>query len=287
MKVSVVVPAYNEAKHIFQAVRSLLNQTLQEIEIVVVDDHSTDATREIVLGIDDPRVRLLRNGENQGVVSSLNRGIAESRAEFVARMDADDASLPERLEKQWLLMRDAPSCVVTGTGIFFLDYRKGEFRRIVPATGDSASRRSLLTHSPINAGSAMFRRSALERVGGFTESETRAENFELLLKLSQVGTLNNVPDAEYLYFIRGTGQNRSGDQGSRPRNQAMASMTRRAGQLSDSRVVPWLASVTWRIYHLLPRPVQVMLRNRVSDKENVDLTPEEVKRLESFYEALE
>lgn len=104
---SVVIPVYNGEKYIEECLRSALSQTLREIEILVVDDASTDRTRELVSAFcrEDERVRLLCNEGNRGVAETRNRGVREARAAWIAFLDSDDAWLPGKLEKQFALQK--------------------------------------------------------------------------------------------------------------------------------------------------------------------------------------
>ena len=98
--VSVIMPCYNEEENVRNAVTCVLQQTFQNFELIIVDDCSTDATAAIVASFADSRICLLRNAENMGVAKSLNAGLKIARGRYIARMDADDISLPDRLERQ-------------------------------------------------------------------------------------------------------------------------------------------------------------------------------------------
>src|SRR5512146_2439112 len=98
--VSVVMPVYNSAPYLREAVDSILAQTFTDFEFIIVDDGSSDETPQILDGYGDARIRRLRNERNMGVVPTLNCGLAAARGRYVARHDADDISLPTRLEQQ-------------------------------------------------------------------------------------------------------------------------------------------------------------------------------------------
>ncbi|PSO83704.1 MAG: hypothetical protein BRC41_11810, partial [Cyanobacteria bacterium QH_9_48_43] len=101
-KISVVMPVYNGANYIREAVESILNQTFTDFEFIVIDDCSTDRSWEILTKYanQDQRVKLFKNEENLGVTKSLNKGLKLAQGDYIARQDADDVSLPERFEKQ-------------------------------------------------------------------------------------------------------------------------------------------------------------------------------------------
>ncbi|NLZ30356.1 MAG: glycosyltransferase family 2 protein, partial [Methanomicrobiales archaeon] len=95
-EVSVVIPLYNKAPYIARALSSIIAQTRQDFEVIVIDDGSTDGGEEIVRGFDDPRIRVIRQ-ENRGVSAARNRGIEAARADFIAFLDADDEWMPTHL----------------------------------------------------------------------------------------------------------------------------------------------------------------------------------------------
>jgi glycosyltransferase involved in cell wall biosynthesis len=106
--------AYNAERFVAEATASILAQTLEDFEFIVVDDGSTDSTVQIVESFNDPRIRMLRL-EHRGIPAALNAGIAAVRAPYMARMDADDVSDPRRLARQLEFMQSNPDCVVVGT----------------------------------------------------------------------------------------------------------------------------------------------------------------------------
>ncbi len=116
-KISVVMPAYNAEKYIGEAIDSILNQTFSDFEFIIINDGSTDRTKEIILEYDDPRIVFLENEKNCGIVTTLNKGLDRARGEYIARMDADDISLPNRFEKQVQYMDKHREIGVLGSGI--------------------------------------------------------------------------------------------------------------------------------------------------------------------------
>jgi glycosyltransferase involved in cell wall biosynthesis len=98
--VSVLLPCYNSERYISEAIQSILDQTYTHFELLILDDGSTDNTKSIITGFQDKRVILLTENENKGIVYQLNKGIEHAKGEFIARMDADDVSFPERFQKQ-------------------------------------------------------------------------------------------------------------------------------------------------------------------------------------------
>lgn len=130
--VSIVLPCYEAERFLAQALDSLLAQTYGRLEVLAIDDGSRDGTAAILEGFAarDERVRVLRNPENQGVIRTLNRGVAEARGEIVARMDADDVAAPTRLERQVEVLASRPEIDLVGTGVEAVDGETG--RRLRP-----------------------------------------------------------------------------------------------------------------------------------------------------------
>ena len=106
--VSVVMPVYNAEQYLNEAIDSILLQSYSNFELIIINDGSTDKSRDIISGYQDKRIKLLNNDQNQGIVYTLNRGIENSRGKYIVRMDSDDISYPERIEKQVCFMEVHP-----------------------------------------------------------------------------------------------------------------------------------------------------------------------------------
>ena len=115
LKVSVLMSVYNGDRYLREAIDSILNQTLDNFEFIIIDDGSTDASNQIIKSYRDPRLKMVKNKENIGLTKSLNIGIGLCCGEYIARMDADDISLPKRLEIQYKFMDDHPEVGICGT----------------------------------------------------------------------------------------------------------------------------------------------------------------------------
>lgn len=114
-RISVLLPVYNGEAYLSEAIDSILGQTFTDFEILIIDDGSTDSSVEVIKSYDDRRIVLLENGENIGLIRSLNRGIREARGEYLARMDCDDLAMPERLARQLCFMDENPEVGVCGS----------------------------------------------------------------------------------------------------------------------------------------------------------------------------
>lgn len=120
-KVSIVMPVYNALPYLEEAIRSIYAQTYDNWELVIVDDASSDGSWEFVNRILDPRVSVFRNDINMGNSYTLNRAIALTRGDYIAKMDADDLSFPERIEKQMRFLLDKPGVDAVGCGLYRVD----------------------------------------------------------------------------------------------------------------------------------------------------------------------
>lgn len=192
---SVVVPAFNSARTIASAIFSALAQTQTDLEVIVVDDGSTDATREIVERITDPRVSLVSQ-PNSGPSAARNAGIALARGQFVSFLDSDDLWLPEYLELAAEALETTPDAGFVYTDAYAFDSTSGRVRRrtamgrmhppIPPPADRDAFLLELLKRNFVY-NSTTIHRSVLETVGGFDESRTTAEDYELWLRIVMRG----------------------------------------------------------------------------------------------------
>ncbi|MEO5590692.1 MAG: glycosyltransferase family 2 protein [Gemmatimonadaceae bacterium] len=117
MKISVIIPTYNYARYITEAIESVISQAIDDMEIIVIDDGSTDDTTEVLSRISDPRLRVIRT-PNRGISAALNEGLNQATGEFIAFLDADDRWLPEKLERQLAIMATEPDLAVVFTNFY-------------------------------------------------------------------------------------------------------------------------------------------------------------------------
>ena len=201
-QVSVIMAVYNGARYLRQAVDSILTQTFVNFEFVIVDDGSSDETFEILASYDDPRVVLLQNTHNIGLTKSLNRGIIASGGEFIARQDADDASLAARLSQQVAYLKSHPEVGLVGCGSRWIDGQDEYIRDWSPQTELAQIQQLLLASVPLLHGTFLFRRHVLGDVGGgYDEVMPLAQDCDLLFKISERWELANLPEILYIHRI--------------------------------------------------------------------------------------
>jgi glycosyltransferase involved in cell wall biosynthesis len=152
---------YNGEAFLHEAIESILRQTFQDFEFLIIDDASSDSTIDILQASadKDSRIRIERNSENLGLTKSLNKGLKLARGEFIARLDADDVALPDRLEKQLNLMRQKPDLAAVGTACKVIDRHGDIVNSWTPPSSYNALRWSGLFISPFPHSSVMIRRS--------------------------------------------------------------------------------------------------------------------------------
>jgi glycosyltransferase involved in cell wall biosynthesis len=200
--VSVVMPVYNAEKYLRQAIESILNQVFDNFEFIIINDGSTDSSVEIIKSYKDPRIILIENQINRGLVYSLNKGLDASRGDFIARMDADDISLPHRLQRQVNFLNDNPDIGVVGTAYLPIDEYKNPvlppmFRPEYPA----GAKWYLLLGSPLGHPTAMYRKALIQEAGGYHEGYSHAEDYELWTRMSQITKICSIKDICLLYRI--------------------------------------------------------------------------------------
>lgn len=201
--VSVLLPVRNGAAFLRAACDSVLAQQGVTLELLVVDDGSTDATPEILRALAEPRLRVIRQAgqglTGQGLVAALNRGLAEARAPLVARLDADDLALPRRLALQAAHLAAHPRIVVLGSAWQVIDAAGRPHGVAHPpcdaaAVRDELGRRNCLAHPAV-----MFRRDAVLAAGGYRAAFEGAEDYDLWLRLSERHDLENLPQPLLAY----------------------------------------------------------------------------------------
>jgi len=191
--VSVVMTVYNGEPWTAEAVQSILGQTFRDLELIVVDDGSTDSTADTLGRYRDHRLRIVRQSR-AGQTPALNRALQLSRAPLVARMDADDVALPRRLERQAAFLDAHPEVGLLGTAGHEIGPTGGIVRTLTPPTDDPTLRRALIRYNPLLHTSVMFRRALLEAVGDYDERLRVAQDYDLWLRMSRRTTLAALPE---------------------------------------------------------------------------------------------
>jgi glycosyltransferase involved in cell wall biosynthesis len=202
-EVSVVMPVFNGEKYLRDAIESILSQTFSDIEFIIVDDCSSDGSPAIIESYRsvDSRIRVMRNSKNEGIVFALNRAIKNVRGRYIARMDCDDISLPERIQRQYNFMEENQNIGLLGSAAYIID-GNGTFRGLVRwPTPDNEIRRLLIKLCPFFHPSVMLRKRVFDIIGDYDYRFRHAEDYELWLRISRRFGMSNLEEPLIKYRV--------------------------------------------------------------------------------------
>lgn len=199
--VSVLMPVYNGDRYLGEAIESILNQSFTDFEYIIVEDGSSDNTPSILkdYAAQDSRIVLINNEQNLGLPKSLNKGLSYARGRYVARMDADDISLPERLKTQIEFMEKHPNIGALGTAVRRIDSEGRPIKTMVLPTHHGVILWRLCFGTPFVHPTMLIRRELLTKVNGYDVDFANAQDRELWQRLSAASRLANLPDVHLLY----------------------------------------------------------------------------------------
>lgn len=200
-KITVLMSVYNGENHLHEAVDSILNQTFKDFEFLIINDGSTDKTTNILKSYNDPRIKIHINKKNIGLTKSLNVGLKMAKGEYIARQDADDISSPERLAKEIAFLEKHNNYAVVGTFAMALNEYSEELQIWERPYEDANIRTALKRDNCIIHGTAMMRRSFLLKAGFYDEAITKAQDYDLWVRLSKKYKMANIPEFLYLRII--------------------------------------------------------------------------------------
>ncbi len=196
--VSVLMSVFNGLSFLEQAVESILRQSFDDFEFIIVNDGSTEPVHELLRGLRDPRIIII-DQENMGLTRSLNKGISLSRGEYIARMDADDVSMPQRLERQVAAMQANLSLDVIASHYEVID-EKGNVSDRKVLIHDAVYRLwRLQFHNVYGHGTVLLRKSTMVAAGGYDETFVVAQDYELWSRISKLDNTLVIPEILYQY----------------------------------------------------------------------------------------
>ncbi len=190
---SVLLAVWNGEPWVAKAVASVLGQTDGDLELIVMDDGSSDATPDRLAAVTDPRLRVQRQAR-AGLTRALNRALGLARGELVARLDADDVALPERFARQRAFLAEHPGVGLLGTAALEVDPAGTPVRVVRPPADDAAIRGVLIRPDPIVHSLVMVRRHLLAGAGGYDESLAVAQDYDLWMRLARLTRLANLTE---------------------------------------------------------------------------------------------
>lgn len=198
--ISVITPAYNAEKYISETIESILQQSFKDFEFIIIDDKSTDQTRKIIeeYSKKDARIKLFSNSSNLGIAGNRNKGVKLATGKYIAWQDADDISLPTRLEKQSKYLERNPDVAICGSYLKFFD-ATGVLSVRKYASTDKELRKNIFRFSPVAQPSAMIRRKCLTEVGEYDLRWPPAEDLDMSFRLGAKYKFANIPEILVLY----------------------------------------------------------------------------------------
>lgn len=204
--IDVLVTVYNGERFIAQTLDSVLAQTFADWRLIVVDDRSTDRTAAILADYAgrDPRIVVVP-GPHQGIAAAANAGLAHVTAPLVARLDADDIALPERLQVQHDFLARHPDVLAVGSDVMLIDENNRRLRRRRAPVGWQKIRDILQTRNCMCHPSATIRASALKQIGGYRDKFRNSLDYDLWLRISEIGKIENIPQ-DLLFYRRHAAQ---------------------------------------------------------------------------------
>jgi len=199
--VSVILPVFNGEKYLAEAVESILAQSYQRFEFIIIDDGSKDKSLSVIKKFKDDRIKVYSQ-TNKGLAKTLNRGIGLSKGIYLARQDQDDFSYPKRLEKQVSFLNKNPKCGLVGTWAEIWEGNNKKTHRYHkhPST-NKLLQFFLLFNNPFVHSSVMIRKTALKEVGLYSTDKSRQppEDYELWSRIAQKYELANIPEVLHAY----------------------------------------------------------------------------------------
>ncbi|GIQ58567.1 glycosyl transferase [Flavobacterium collinsii] len=197
-KITVLMPVYNCEPFIKEAIDSILNQTFSNFEFIIIDDASTDSTVSIIKTYNDPRIKLIIKPDNLGLTNSLNYGLSIAKGEYIARMDGDDISLPERFAKQVVFLDKNPETVLIGAYFKII----GKDKIITVPEYHEDIKLAMLKDCCIGHPTVMMRKSCLDKFSlRYDEKKEPAEDYDLWTRFLNVGKLYNLQEVLLNYRV--------------------------------------------------------------------------------------
>ncbi len=193
------MPVFNCEKYVEEAVESILSQTYRDFELIIIDDASSDNTLSILKKYNDPRIRLIEKPSNNGYTRSLNLGLNIARGKYLARMDGDDVSMPERLLKQVSFLEANPDVILCGTSYKIIG---GEDKMIKPPETHAEIKLALLRGNCIAHPTVMLRKEVLDQNSLFYDpSKEPSEDYDLWVRMILLGKFHNLQEVLVNYRL--------------------------------------------------------------------------------------
>lgn len=205
--VSILLPIFNAGQHLHQAMESVLRQDYVDLDIVVIDDASTDGSADVIhqYAERDSRIRAIFHRQNRGLADTLNEGLKSARDPYVVRMDQDDESLPHRVRTQVAFVQDNPDVAVVGSFVYHMGATRENDRLVRLPQDDREIREALTRYNCIYHPTVILKRDAILKLGGYRRTFKNAEDYDLWLRVSTEHRLANIPEPliRYRFTVNG------------------------------------------------------------------------------------
>lgn len=193
-EITVLMSVYNGEKFLREAIESILNQTYRDFEFLIINDGSTDSTKEIIISYNDPRIRVINNEQNIGLTRSLNKGLKLAKGKYIARMDADDISTPERLDKQLKYIKKRSDVGLVTSWHEIIDGKKNCISIITGERSFENIYYFLTFGNQFPHSSTLFRKKTVLDLGGYDEKYKRSQDYDLWFRLSRVTRIEMISE---------------------------------------------------------------------------------------------
>lgn len=201
-KISVIMSVYNGMPYLEEATESVLNQTYKNFEFIIVDDASTDQSWKYLKSIKDKRIKLIKNKKNLGLAASLNIALRQAQGDYVARMDADDVSLPNRFEEQVKFLLKNPSIDLCGTWVDLINEHGTIIGEKKFPTDPQKLKKAITWYAPVVHPTYFGRKFFFEKIGGYNIDYDFAEDYDLLSRARAKFRITNVPKKLLLWRLQ-------------------------------------------------------------------------------------
>lgn len=198
--ISVLLPTFNDSLYLHDAIDSIMHQSLEDYELLVIDDSSTDNTAQIISGFQDPRIKVIQNEKNLGLAASLNKGLALAQGKYIARMDGDDISFPDRFERQIDFLNEHPDVFILGCNTIRIDADGNFIDKSDYPNSDALIRYSLFFRNAIAHPTVMMRSELFNKHNYSYNLFDSGQDFDLWTRIPNEHKFWNLPD--FLYYHR-------------------------------------------------------------------------------------
>jgi glycosyltransferase involved in cell wall biosynthesis len=200
-KVSVILCVYNGAQFLAEAIESVLKQTFTDFEFIILDDKSTDSSLHIISDFAhrDSRIKIIKNVQNIGLTKSLNIACRVANGQYLARIDADDVCLLERLVRQVAFLDANPNCALVGSWVEIIDEAGNILRTVKYPTGSKDLKKDLIKYNPFFHSSIIMSKDAFYSIGLYNEEFRFAQDYELYFRIAKKYDIANLPEVLISY----------------------------------------------------------------------------------------